>query len=221
MNNPDDNSNDSNNSCPNFCEIRGTGPNQRVVGFGGTLSYLHSKAKEFLLKGDSLVAAQILLTIEHHSPYNAGLVQDLTTALLDIGASRSAMEKASRLTQLCPDLAGAWALLGMAHALLGERKNALEALDIALAAEMPENTSICVTLLLAILLDEYRPELEGLGKKAVAMNPDYQMGWMVLGRIQLANGKQADAKVSLERAVKIKPDSLSGREASRIHAELR
>jgi len=221
MNNPDNKSNDSNNSCPNFCEIRGSGPNQRVIGFGGTPSYLHSKAKEFLLKGDSQLAAQILLTIEHHSPNNAGLVQDLTTALLDIGASQLAKEKASRLTQLCPDLANTWALLGLAHAYLGERNNALEALDIALAADMPECTSICVTLLLAMLLNEYRPVLEGLGEKAVGMNPDYQMGWMVLGRIQLANGKKADAKVSLERAMQINPDSLLGREASRIHAKLR
>lgn len=217
MNNQNNNSNNAKNARPDYFEVRKIGPNEYLASFPGTLDDLLAIARELLHEGEPGPATVLLNPLHQQFPQHPRIAQFLIQALLGIGDYKSAKETAKHLTQLCPDHAVPWVLLGLAHDGLREDKLAIDALEIALKSEMPDFGSVYGVVALAVKLGEFRPCVLNLASRAVAMEPESQLAWFLLGMIHMSQGAHAEAKSAFTRTIKFNPGSREGKAATCFH----
>ena len=211
MNNQNNNSNNANNARPDYFEIRKIGPNEYLATF---------IARELLDEGEPGPAAVLLNPLHQQFPQHPRIAQYLIQALLGSGDFKSAKETAKHLTQLCPDHAVPWVLLGLAHDGLGEDKLATEVFEIALKSEMPDFGSVFSVVSLALKLEDLRPCVLNLASRAVSMEPESQLAWFLLGMVHMAQGAHSEAKSAFARTVQFNPGSRQGKAAACFHARL-
>jgi tetratricopeptide (TPR) repeat protein len=165
---------------------------------------LRTRAWIALGRHEFTTALRAARAARRQEPRDAWNLANLADACLELGRYASALRATDRLTALRPGVT-AYTRVAALRALLGDRRGAIAALELALAAADPDDTEQRAWILTYMAHEHWAVGNVGAAtaayEAALATFPDFHLALPGLARVRAAEGRLADAIALYQRAL--------------------